>query len=167
MTEHLDMPRLLERLSEESTRPRYAFMVLNLIAKASDDQGTAGPLIRTGNTAVPVREWLCDALTPMGRRDPRRVKLAEQVREELQKKGALPSEAVEAERLIADAIRERVRKSGKTNVSRAVSELVRAKLLRRHYAGRWIDHNNRGGQRQAVYVLAEEVRSALSGNTQR
>lgn len=159
--DHLDMPALLDRLSEETSRPRYAFMVLNLIAKASDDRGSAGPLIRDGNHTVPVRDWLCDALTPMGRRDPRRLKLAAQVRDEMERSGLIPEEPDAAERLIDDEVRERVRKSGKTNVSRAVSELVRAGLLRRHYAGRWVDHSNRGGQRQAVYTIPEDIRGAL------
>lgn len=161
MIDELDMPRLLERLSEESSRPRYAFMVLNLIAQASDHHGAAGPFIRTGNEAVPVRDWLCDALTPMGRRDPRRLKLVKDVREELARKAMLPDDPAEADRFVDDEVRDRVRRSGKTNVSRAVSELVRAGFLRRHYAGRWVDHSNRGGQRQAVYVLPEEVRGAL------
>lgn len=161
MTDELNMPQLLERLSEESSRPRYAFMVLNLIAQVSDQHGAAGPFIRTGNEAVPVRDWLCDALTPMGRRDPRRLELVSEVREELARRALLPDDPLEADRFINDHVRDRVRSSGKTNVSRAVSELVRAGFLRRHYAGRWVDHCNRGGRRHAVYVLPEEVRGAL------
>lgn len=66
---------------------------------------------------------------------------------------------------IALVIKQRVRRSGKTNISRAVSDLVRAGLLRRHYAGWWKDHQNRGGQRQAVYVVDADALAALRRNT--
>jgi predicted transcriptional regulator len=58
-------------------------------------------------------------------------------------------------------VRERVRASGMTSISRAVSELVRAGLLKRHYQGYRVDHENRGAQRQAVYTIPPFVRGAL------
>ncbi|HJO66776.1 MAG TPA: hypothetical protein QF469_15720, partial [Sphingomonas sanguinis] len=58
--EVLDMPAILERLTEVCQRPRYSFMVLNLIAQASDRNGSAGPYIREGDRRIPVRDWLCD-----------------------------------------------------------------------------------------------------------
>ena len=35
----------------------------------------------------------------------------------------------------------------------------------RHYAGWWKDHQNRGGQRQAVYVVEADALAALWRNT--
>ena len=132
----LDMPGLLEVLAHSSARPRYAFMVLNLIAKAAGPNGSAGPLIMNEGEQVTVRDWLCDALAPMGHRDPRRQALQERVRGELAGEGTLSADPAEAERAIDSEVRLRVRVSGKTNVSRAVSDLVRAGLLFRHYHGR-------------------------------
>src|SRR3546814_1224550 len=77
--------------------------------------------------------------------------------------GALPMDEGQATAMVEDAIREQVRASGKTNVSRAVSELVRAGLLKRHYQGYCVDHHNRGAQRQAVYVLAGCARGLIGG----
>jgi len=159
----LDMPSLLEMLARSSSRPRYAFMVLNLIAQVSRSDGSAGPLVAKGGGLIPLRDWLCDALTPMGQRDPRRVALEERIRSDLAMSGALPIDGGQATAMIEDAIREQVRASGKTNVSRAVSELVRAGLLKRHYQGYCVDHHNRGAQRQAVYVLAGSARGLIGG----
>lgn len=158
----LDLPGVLERLATVSERPRYTFMVLNLIAKAGGTSGSAGPYVGLGGDRMPVRDWLCDALAPMAQRDSRRIALARVVREELVRAGGLPADEAAAERVIEQAVRDRVRRSGRTHVSRAVSELVRAGLLRRHYQGYRIDHHNRGAQREAVYTLLPETRAALA-----
>jgi hypothetical protein len=129
-------------------------MLLNLIAQAARTDGSAGPLVAYKGELVALRDWLSDALTPMARRDPRRVALADRVRAELSKAGLLSDDPDCAELAIEDEVRDRVRASGKTNLSRAVSELVRAGLLQRHYQGYRVDHPNRGAQRQAVYTLA-------------
>jgi len=50
-----------------------------------------------------------------------------------------------------------VRRSGRCNVRRAASDLVRAGLLRRHYQGYRVDHENRGAQREAVYTIVEQA----------
>lgn len=161
----LDMPGLLEVLAHSSARPRYAFMVLNLIAKAAGSNGSAGPLVMNAGERVAVRDWLCDALAPMAHRDPRRQALHERVRGELEGEGILPADPAEAELAIDREVRARVRVSGKTNVSRAVSDLVRAGLLFRHYQGYCIDHHNRGAQRQAVYTLSPAARNLLQADT--
>ena len=44
-------------------------MVPNLIAQVSRSDGSAGPLVAKGGGLIPLRDWLCDALTPMGQRD--------------------------------------------------------------------------------------------------
>lgn len=52
----LDMPSLLEMLARSSSRPRYAFMVLNLIAQVSRSDGSAGPLVAKGGGLIPLRD---------------------------------------------------------------------------------------------------------------
>lgn len=152
---------LLDCLADVSTRPRYAFMVLGLIAQVAGPDGVAGPYVMTGQGPLPLRDWLCDGLAPMGRRDPRRAALAERVREGLRRDGQLPDAVEAAERIVEAELRDRVRISGKTNLSRAISELVAAGLIRRHYKGFAVDHINRGGQRLAVYALTGRARCLL------
>lgn len=147
------MADLLDRVAHVSSRPRYAFMVLSLIAEIARPDGSAGPFIQREGRTTLLRDWLCDALAPMGARDPRRVMLAEKVRMELLASGKAPAEPEAAAAAIAAEVHERVRKSGKTNLSRAVSELVQAGLIRRHYQGFRVDHRNRGAGRHAVYTL--------------
>ncbi len=155
-----DMPSVIERLATISSRPRYAFMVLNLIARAAGESGEAGPYVIEEWKAVRLRDWLCDALSPMAQRDPRRIALRERVRVELEGREDLPKNSKAAADAIDLAVRLRVRASGRCNVSRAVSELVRAGLVRRHYQGWRVDHHNRGARREAVYTLtADAVRS--------
>ncbi|WP_369821062.1 hypothetical protein [Novosphingobium sp. CCH12-A3] len=156
-----DMAALLHAIAEASLRPRYAFMVLTLIAEAADSDGKAGPFVRRGNHHYSLRDWLSDSLTPMGARDPRRLALAERVRDELQRQGKLARDSAEAALLLEQEVRDRIRISTKTNLSRAVSELVRAGLVRRHYAGFRVDHQNRGGHRHVVYTLAGQARCLL------
>lgn len=159
--EHLDLPAVLARLARVSTRPRYTFMVLNLIARAARQSGDAGPYVRDNGRAVPIRDWLSDALLPMARRDARRHAVVEEIRRSLTSQGALPADTTAAEQVIGRQVRERLLRSGRTNVSRAVSDLVRAGLLRRHYQGYRVNHCNRGAQREAVYTIIPAVRRAL------
>lgn len=159
------MAALLDLLAETSSRPRYAFMALNLIAEVAGADGKAGPFIARDGAFIALRDWLSDSLTPMGGRDPRRLALAERVREELLNDGSLPSDPALAKASINEEVRARVRASAKTNLSRAVSELVKAGLLRRHYAGYRIDHHNRGGQRHVVYTIVGRARCLLARTT--
>lgn len=142
-------------------RPRYSFMVLNLIAKASAKTGEAGPYVRDGDNHVAVRDWLSDALSPVAQRDPRRLAIARKVREELARENALPQDEAVAQSIIDERVRDRIRLSGRTQISRAVSELVRAGLVQRYYKGYRVDHENRGAQRQVIYSVTEEARGAL------
>lgn len=155
------MAALLDCLAGVSTRPRYAFMVLGLIAQVAGPDGNAGPYVMTPGGPLPLRDWLCDGLAPMGQRDPRRAALADRVREGLLREGQLPEDPEARGRVIEAELRERVRASGKTNLSRAISELVAAGLIRRHYQGFAVDHINRGGQRMAVYTLTGRARCLL------
>ena len=157
----LDLPSLLERLAAVSSRPRYTYMVLNLIARAAGQSNSAGPHVRENGRVTPVRDWLSDALLPMAQRDFRRRAVVEQVRSDLESKNLLPPDRDAAEQIVADEVRERLLHSGRTNVSRAVSDLVRAGLVHRHYQGYRVDHHNRGAQREAVYTIAPAVLRAL------
>lgn len=159
--EDLDLPAVLERIAALSARPRYTFMVLNLIARAAGQTDSAGPYIRDGAQSVPIRDWLSNALLPMAQRDARRIAVVAQVRAYLEGCDKLPSDVDLAEQAVADEVRSRLLHSGRTNVSRAVSDLVRAGLVRRHYQGFRVDHENRGAQREAVYTITTAVRRAL------
>jgi hypothetical protein len=156
-----DMADLLDRVAQTSSRPRYAFMVLSLIAEIARPDGSAGPFILRAGRSILLRDWLCDALAPMGARDPKRLMLAEKVRLELLASGKAPAEPQAAEAVIAAEVHERIRKSGNTNLSRAVSELVHAGLIRRHYQGFRVDHQNRGAGRHAVYTLVGGARCLM------
>lgn len=159
-----DIAAVLEQLAQVSSRPRYAFMLLNLIAQVARADGSAGPWIKRDNELVSLRDWLCDALTPMAQRGPRHLALAERVHKDLDKDGALPRDAEAAHQAVAAEMRVRIRTAGKSNLSRAVSELVKAGLLRRHYQGYRIDHRNRGGQRHAVYTLIGRARGLTAAS---
>jgi hypothetical protein len=158
----LDLRAVIARIADVSPRPRYAFMVLNLIARAARNGLSAGPYVVDDGRRVPLRDWLCDSLVPMAKRDARRLAIVAEVRAALVKDHRLPSDPVAAAELIELEVRERVRRSGRCNVSRAVSDLVKAGLIRRHYQGFRVDHHNRGAQREAVYTLTEAAAAALS-----
>jgi hypothetical protein len=68
-----DTPSVIERLATMSSRTRYAITVLNLIARAAGESEEAGPYVVERGNAVRLRDWLCDALSPMAPRDPRRI----------------------------------------------------------------------------------------------
>ena len=160
----LGLPELIERIADVSPRPRYAFMVLNLIAQvAGRNSGSAGPYVVEQDRCVPLRDWLCDSLVPMAKRDPRRLAIVEEVRAVLIANCDLPTDPKEVTRMVDEKVRERVRRSGRCNVSRAVSDLVRAGLVRRHYQGYRVDHLNRGAQREAVYTIMPAAAHALAG----
>lgn len=160
----IGMPEIIEIVSAHSRRPRYAFMVLNLIARAAGGRDRAGPYVQDGDRRVQIRDWLCEALIPVAQRDPRRRAIIETVRSELERSRRLPNDPVEAEWLVQEGVRARVLRSGRCNVSRAVSDLVNAGLLKRHYQGVYVDHANRGAQREAVYVLTPAVRMAFNSS---
>src|SRR3546814_18623895 len=57
----IDMPSMMEALAQNSARPRYAFMVLNLIASIAGPDGRAGPPVVPDGSPATIRDWLCDA----------------------------------------------------------------------------------------------------------
>lgn len=127
----LTLPGILRRLTDVCERPRYSYMVLNLIAQASSTTGSAGPYVREGDKLIPIREWLSDALMPIAHHDAKRAIVTERVRSDLLARDMMPARADQAETLIREMVDQRLRHSALTNVSRAVSELVRAPLCQR------------------------------------
>jgi hypothetical protein len=109
-----------------------------------------------------LRDWLSDALTPMGHRDPKRKALTSKLDTELRASGRLPDDGRSAEAIVDEEVRQRVRAAAKANLSRAVTELVKAGLLKRHYEGYRVDHQNRGAQRHAVYTLDGLARNLIA-----
>lgn len=158
------LPDLVERVSQVSKRPRYVLLILNLIAKAAGENRSLGPYVRSDADQVPVRDWLCRALAPLANRDCRRTAMIAAVRSELMAKAEASDDAGDLAQQQNDEVEARILRSGRTNVSRAVSDLVRAGLLHRHYQGYRVDHPNRGAQRAAVYTIAPDVRLALAGS---
>ena len=155
----IDVRQILCRLATVSSRPRYAFMVLNLISEVADPAGRAGPLIGSGPAAMPLRDWLSDALTPLaraGRRDALTARIVEKL------PAGIGQDDPEA---LAEAVHRQARRSGKANVSRAVSDLVRTGLVRRHYQGWRTNHGHRGGGRQVVYTIEADALAALRRRT--
>ena len=147
-------------LAEASNRPRYAFLVLQLIAEIADGRGQAGPFVASSPGAgegepVLLRDWLCSQLLPMSEQPARRAALRERVeaglKDELTGRPEIDEPHIEA------AVEEQVLSVGRANVSRATSDLVRAGLVTRHYAGYATNHKNRGGGRHAVYVVKPAV----------
>ena len=59
-------------LVEASSRPRYAFLVLQLVAEIADGRGQAGPFVAQGGVPMLLREWLCSQLLPMSEQPARR-----------------------------------------------------------------------------------------------
>ena len=152
---------LLACLADCCSRPRYAYMLLSLLADIARPDGSAGPLVAQRGGLVPLRDWLGEALGPLADRDRRRRAMTERAQRELTAKGAWPQDPELASARLAEEVRARALASGKANVSRTVSELVRAGLLKRHYQGYRVDHENRGAQRQSVYTLAGQARHLL------
>jgi len=158
------MPDIVRMIAEHSARPRYTFMVLDLIARVARPNGEAGPLVRDGQALVPIREWLAATIALSSTRHHQRRDTVAKVRAGLAAAGELPADPTEAERIVEAQVSERIRETGMTAISRAVSELVSAGLIQRHYQGFLVDHENRGAQRHAVYTVTPAVRAALHPN---
>lgn len=147
-------------LAKVSARPRYAFLVLQLVTEAADSMGRAGPLVRDGsNRPLYLRDWLCTQLQPLSERNDRRSALRARVMETLGDR--LGGDAEADKTMIAEAVEEQVLAAGRSNVSRAISDLVKAGYLKRHYAGYATNHTNRGGGRHAVYVVEPQILNGL------
>lgn len=142
-------------LAAASPRPRYAFLVLQLVAEAADTRGRAGPYVGRRHEAMLLRDWLCTQLLPLSEQAARRGALRARVTASLADR-LTGDPAADAAR-INHAVEEQVLDVGRANVSRSISDLVRAGLVTRHYAGYATNHENRGGGRHAVYVVEPGV----------
>ena len=152
-----DLGTILATLAQASSRPRYAFMVLGLIAEAARSDGQAGPWVSVQRDEgrgerLALRDRLARQLLPLAAHDRRRATLRAKIAARIGSEEPTDIDAALAEEALA---------IGRANVSRAVSDLVRAGLVRRHYAGRVTDHANRGGRRMAVYAVAPPVLNAI------
>ena len=146
-------------LAEVSSRPRYAFLVLQLVAEAADGRGQAGPFVCRDGKSTLLRDWLCTQLLPLSEQNGRRAALRARVAASLENE-LTGDEAGDAARIDL-AVEEQVLAVGRANVSRAISDLVRGGLVTRHYAGYATNHRNRGGGRHAVYVVNPGVLKLL------
>ena len=166
----IDLSMIFERLSAHSRRPRFAFMVLNLLSEAADSRGHAGPLVTHNGETLPVRMWLGGTLARMGDKHQRRADMRRRVAATIEQ--ATPEiengepVAPPTEEDLDKAVEERARVTSGANVSRAVSDLVKCGLVKRTYAGRWTGHHNRGGERHAVYIVEADALAALRRGTQ-
>jgi hypothetical protein len=166
----IDLSVIFERLSTHSRRPRFAFMVLNLLSEAADSRGRAGPLVTHNGETMPVRLWLGGTLARMGENHLRRADMRRRVAATIEQvapdaeNGEIGASPTEED--LDKAVLERARTTSGANVSRAVSDLVKCGLVKRTYAGRWTGHHNRGGERFAVYTVEADALAALRRGTQ-
>jgi hypothetical protein len=149
-------------LAEVSSRPRYAFLVLQLVAEAADGRGQCRSLRCAGRwqARTPARLALHPAASHERTERPPRGAARARCIASLQAIELSGDEQRDAARIDL-AVEEQVLAVGRANVSRAISDLVRAGLVTRHYAGYATNHRNRGGGRHAVYVVPPGVLRAL------
>ncbi len=161
----MSVSNILDHLATTSTRPRYAFAVLALLAEQAGPTGKTGPFITDEDQEkLSLREYIGKHLARMSGRDNRRKQLERRIREELQDK--LPEDLFEAQRIVDQAVHERVRATGADNFSRIVGELEKCGYIARYYEGYRTPHSNRGGLRNLVCVLDPDVSAALRSRTQ-
>lgn len=151
--------KVIALLAEHSKRPRYAFLVLQLIADKVDGRGRAGPFVRQGDMSCSIRDWLVSGLMPLSSRDGRREAMRERVIAQLAEQ--LTGDPQQDRAVIERELGAQALNVGRQNVSRAISDLVKAGLVTRHYAGYATSHVNRGAGRHAVYILSPMALAAL------
>jgi hypothetical protein len=110
---------------------------------------------------VLLRDWLCNQLMPISEKGRRREALRQRVIAGVKDK--LTGDPARDAARIEAAVEEQAQTVGRANISRAISDLVRAGFVTRHYAGYATNHDNRGGGRHAVYVVQPKVLQLLRG----
>lgn len=158
-TTAIGIAQVIDRLAEVSKRPRYALMVLTLLAEQASENGRVGPSIDAGDQRLVLRDWVSLRLSRMAENAGRRHKVEQRVRAELS--AELPEDLLEASALVERKVDEHIRASGADNFSRVVGELEAAGYLKRFYEGRITKHENRGGRRTLVLVLNQEILAAF------
>jgi hypothetical protein len=152
--------QILESLAGVSSRPRYAFMILHLLAEQAGPGGKAGPFITDDDQErLTLREYIGKRVSRMTGHDRRRKQLEARIRAELADK--LPQDLFEAQQMIDQEVAERAKAVSADNFSRVVGELERAGYLTRFYQGYRKNHANKGGLRNLVCVLDPDVTAAL------
>ena len=134
---------ILDRLSEVSARPRYAFAVLNLLAEQAAPGVKVGPFIHEDGETLTVRCWIGKRLARLSGRSIRRKAIERRIRQELADR--LPEDLFEAQQMVDLAVEEHVRMTGADNFTRVISELERAGYVSRFYQGYRPAHQNSGG----------------------
>jgi len=155
----LTVGAIFERLTGASRRPRFCFMLLSLLAETANEDGKAGPFVADGTGYLPVREYLAGKMAGLSRHDRRRVALRARVAKELA--GPVQPDLFAQQAQIDREVEAIVRAEAARNVSRCITDLERAGLCSRYYAGHTVDHVNRGGRRHAVYAVSREALAAL------
>ena len=156
----LNVAKIMDRLHESSTRPRYAYMVLSLLAERAGPGGRIGPdIVDDDEECLTLRDFVGKRLARMSGYRTRRRRIEERVRAELASK--LPDDLFEAQAVIDRHVEERVRLASAANFSRVLTELEKAGFVNRFYQGYRTNHANRGGQRHLVCVLDGDVSAAL------
>lgn len=152
--------QILEHLHSVSTRPRYAFMVLNLLAEQAGPEGKAGPYVTDeDHEQLTLREFIGKRVSRMSGHDRRRRALEARVRADLA--DTLPTDLFEAQQIVDREVNERAKSVGADNFSRVVGELEHAGYLTRFYQGYRTNNAKRGGLRHLVCVLDPDVTAAL------
>lgn len=156
----LNVAKIMDRLHESSTRPRYAYMVLSLLAERAGPEGKVGPdVIDDDQERLTLRDFIGKRLARLSGYRTRRRRLEQRIRTELA--GKLPEDLFEAQAIVDRHVEERVRQTSAANFSRVLTELEKAGLVNRFYQGYRTNHANRGGQRHLVCVLDGDVSAAL------
>src|SRR3546814_1722662 len=141
----MSVSNILDQLATTSTRPRYAFAVLALLAEQAGPTGKTGPFITDDDEEkLSLREYIGKHLARMSGRDSRRKQLERRIREDLKDK--LPEDLFEAQKIVDEAVSERVRTTGADNFSRIVGELENCGYIARYYEGYRNPPSTRGGQ---------------------
>ena len=160
MKSAISVCQILDQLADFSSRPRYAFMVLHLLAERAGPGGKTGPFITDmDQEELTLRDYIGKRLSRMAGRDSRRKQLEQRVRMELA--DALPADLFEAQEIVDREVAERAKAAGANNFSRVVGELESAGYLTRFYQGYRKNHSNRGGLRNLVCVLDADITAAL------
>src|SRR3546814_10677237 len=93
----MSVSNILDQLATTSSRPRYAFAVLALLAEQAGPTGKTGPFITDEDEEkLPLREYIGKRLARMSGRDSRRRQPESRIRED--PKDVLPEDMFEAQR---------------------------------------------------------------------
>jgi hypothetical protein len=106
------LPDLVDRIAAVTRRPRYALLVLELIAREAGPNGSLGPYVHSEEGRVPVRDWLCQKLAPLAKRDCRRRAMVEAARNDVMATARADSDPADLERACEARVQERIIRSG-------------------------------------------------------